>query len=100
MQSPEFTPTPSARVCIPPDSPTAISEARLSGTCGTDARDDLLGERNVITSPVVTVPIERLQTPRWPALVITLALLLTLLWTGTFVWLIYHMCRLLLSALF
>ena len=37
---------------------------------------------------------------RWPALVITLALLLTLLWTGTFVWLIYHMCRLLLSALF
>jgi hypothetical protein len=54
----------------------------------------------VITSPVVIVPIERPHAPRWPALVISLALLLTLLWTGTLVWLIYQMCRLLLPALF
>jgi len=100
MQSPELTPTPSARIFIPPGSPAAISEARISGACGTDARDHPRGERNVTTSPVVIAPIERLKAPRWPALVITLALLLTLLWTGTFVWLIYQMCRLLLSALF
>jgi len=62
------------------------------------ARDDLLGERSVTTLPVV--PIERPQRPRWPAFVIALALLLTLLWSGTFVWLAYRACQLLLFALF
>ena len=61
------------------------------------ARYDLLGESSVITLPSVIVPIERLQRPLWPAFVIALALLLTLLWSGTVVWFIY---RMLLSALF
>jgi hypothetical protein len=100
MQSAELTPIPSARVYIPPDSLTATSESGLSGASAMDARDDLLGETNVTTLPVVIVPIERLPGPRWPAFVITLALLLTLLWSVTFVWLIYRTGRLLLSALF
>src|SRR5262245_56122877 len=99
MQSP-LTPVPSTKVFLPPNLPTSISKSRLSGACGTRARDDLLGERSVTTSPVVIVPIERLQRPRWPAFVIALALLLTLLWSGTFVWLVYRTCQLLLSALF
>ena len=61
------------------------------------ARHNLLGESSVITLPSVIVPIERLQRPLWPAFVIALALLLTLLWSGTVVWFIY---RMLLSALF
>jgi hypothetical protein len=96
MQSPELTPTPSAKVFLPPDPPTTTSELQLSDACETGARDYLLGERSVTTSPVVIVPIERLQRPRWPAFVIALALLLSLLWSGTLVWLSY---RLLLSAL-
>src|SRR5215467_5675752 len=97
MQSPEqFSPTPSAKVFLPPDSLTAISESRLPGADQMGARDDLLGERSVTTSPVVIVPIERPQRSRWPAFVIALALLLSLLWSGTLVWLSY---RLMLSAL-
>jgi alpha-D-ribose 1-methylphosphonate 5-triphosphate synthase subunit PhnH len=61
------------------------------------ARHDLLGKSSVTTLPGVIVPIERLQRPLWPAFVIALALLLTLLWSGTVVWFIY---RILLSALF
>jgi alpha-D-ribose 1-methylphosphonate 5-triphosphate synthase subunit PhnH len=61
------------------------------------ARHDLLGKSSVTTLPGVVVPIERLQRPLWPAFVIALALLLTLLWSGTVVWFIY---RILLSALF
>jgi hypothetical protein len=95
MQSPELTPSPSAKVFLPPDPPTT-SELQLSEACETGARDYLLGDRSVTTSPVVIVPIERLQRPRWPAFVIALALLLSLLWSGTLVWLSY---RLLLSAL-
>ena len=53
------------------------------------ARHNLLGESSVITLPSVIVPIERLQRPLWPAFVIALALLLTLLWSGTVVWFIY-----------
>jgi hypothetical protein len=96
MQSLELTPTPSATVFPPPDPPTATSELQLSEACETGARDYLLGERSVTTSPVVIVPIERRQRPRWPAFVIALALLLSLLWSGTLVWLSY---RLMLSAL-
>jgi hypothetical protein len=96
MQSLEVTPTPSAKVFLPPDPPTVISESPLSEACEMGARDDLLGERSVTTSPVVIVPIERLQRPRWPAFVIALGLLLSLLWSGTLVWLSY---QLLLSAL-
>lgn len=96
MQSSELTPTPSAKVFPPPDPLTAISESRLSRACEMGARDDLLGERSVTTSPVVIVPIERPQRPPWPAFVIALALVLTLLWSGTLVWLSY---QLLLSAL-
>ena len=98
MQSPELPPPPSATVILPPDPPTAISESRLSRACVIVARDDLLGERSV--TAVVIVPIERPQPPGWPAFVIALALLLTLLWSGTVVWLIYRSGRLLLSALF
>jgi hypothetical protein len=61
------------------------------------ARHNLLGESSVITLPSVIVPIERLQRPLWPAFVIALALLLTLLWSGTVVWFIYSI---LLSVLF
>ena len=61
------------------------------------ARYDLLDESSVTTLPSVIVPIERLQRPLWPAFVIALALLVTLLWSGTVVWFIYNM---LLSALF
>jgi alpha-D-ribose 1-methylphosphonate 5-triphosphate synthase subunit PhnH len=61
------------------------------------ARYDLLDESSVTTLPSVIVPIERLQRPLWPAFVIALALLLTLLWSGTVVWFIYSI---LLSALF
>jgi hypothetical protein len=57
------------------------------------ARFDLLGESRVTTLPSVIV----LQRPLWPAFVIALALLVTLLWSGTVVWFIYSM---LLSALF
>jgi len=96
MQSPEVTPTPSVRVFIPPDSPTAISESRLSGV---SARNPLVGEKSVTTLPVAIVPIEPLQRPRWPAFVFALALLLTVLWCGTLVWLTYRTGRLLLSAL-
>jgi hypothetical protein len=96
MQSLELTPTPSAKVFLPPDPPTVISESPLSEAGEMCARDDLLGERSVTTSPVVLVPIERRQRPRWPAFVIALALLLSLLWSGTLVWLSY---QLLLSAL-
>jgi alpha-D-ribose 1-methylphosphonate 5-triphosphate synthase subunit PhnH len=53
------------------------------------ARYHLLGESSVTTLPSVIVPIERLQRPLWPAFVIALALLLTLLWSGTVVWFIY-----------
>jgi hypothetical protein len=96
MQSPELTPTPSAKVFLPPDPPTTTSELQLSEACEkTGARDDLLGERSVTASPVVIVPLERPQGPRWPAFVIALALLLSLLWSAALVWLIY----LLLSAL-
>jgi hypothetical protein len=98
MQSPEqLTPSPSAKVFhLPPDPLTAISESGLSGAYEMGARDDLLGEKSVTTSPVVIVPIERPQRRRWPAFVIALALVLTLLWSGTLVWLSY---RLMLSAL-
>ena len=97
MQSPEqLTPAPLAKVFLPSDLLTAISESRLSRACEMGARDDLLGERSVTTSPLVLVPIERPQRSRWLAFVITLALLLTLLWSGTLVWLSY---QLLLSAL-
>jgi hypothetical protein len=96
MQSPELTPSPSATVFIPPDAPTDISESRLSGACGIGTRDDLLVERSVTTSPVVVVPIEPLQGPMGPAFMIAIAVLLTLLLSGTLVWLIY----LVLSALF
>ena len=95
MQSLELTPTPSAKVFLPPDPPTTTSELQFSEVCETGARDDLLGERSVATSPVVIGPIERLQRLRWPAFLIALALL-SLLWSGTLVWLSY---RLLLSAL-
>ena len=61
------------------------------------ARYHLLGESSVTTLPSVIVPIERLQRPLWPAFVIALALLLTLLWSGTVVWFIYSI---LLSVLF
>jgi hypothetical protein len=61
------------------------------------ARQDLLGKSSVTTLPSVIVPIERLHRPLWPVFVIALALLLTLLWSGTVVWFIY---RILLSALF
>jgi alpha-D-ribose 1-methylphosphonate 5-triphosphate synthase subunit PhnH len=61
------------------------------------ARHDLLGKSSVTTLPGVIVPIEGLQRPLWPAFVIAVALLLTLLWSGTVVWFIY---RVLLSALF
>jgi hypothetical protein len=88
MQSPEVTPTPSARVFIPPDS--------LSGA---SARNTLFGEKSVPTLPVATVPVEPLQRPRWPAFVFALALLLTVLWSGTLLWLTYRTGRLLLSAL-
>jgi hypothetical protein len=98
MQSPELTPTPSAKLFIPPDSPTAISALRLSGVMG--ARDDLLDERSLTTLTVVVGPIPPLQRPLWPAFVIGLALLLALVWSGTLVWLIYRTCRLLLSTLF
>jgi hypothetical protein len=96
MQSPELTPILSAKVFLPPDPPTTTSESQLSEACETGARDDLLGERSVTTSPIVIVPIERLQRPRWPCFVIALALLLSLLWSAALVWLSY---RLLLSAL-
>ena len=96
MQSLELTPTPSAKVFLPPDPPTVISESPLSEACEMGARDDLLGERNVTTSPVVILPIERPQRSRWPAFVIALAFALTLLWGGALVWLSY---QLLLSAL-
>ena len=96
MQSPELTPTPSAKIFPPPDPPATTYELQLSEACETGARDDLLGERSVTTSPVVIVPIEQLQRPRWPAFVIALALLLSLLCSGTLVWLSY---RLMLSAL-
>ena len=61
------------------------------------ARHDLLGESSVTTLPSIIVPIEGLQRPLWPAFVIALALLLTLLWSGIVVWFVY---RVLLSALF
>jgi hypothetical protein len=61
------------------------------------ARYDLLGKSSVTTLPNVIVPIEVLQRPLWPAFVIALALLLTLLWSGTLVWFVYSI---LLSALF
>lgn len=61
------------------------------------ARYDLLDESSVTTLPGVIVPVEGLQRPLWPAFVIALALLLTLLWSGTVVWFIYSI---LLSALF
>jgi len=61
------------------------------------ARYDLLVESSVTTLPSVIVPTERLQRPLWPAFVIALALLVTLLWSGTVVWFI---CSMLLSALF
>ena len=61
------------------------------------ARHNLLGKSGVTTLPSVVVPIEGLQRPLWPAFVIALALLLTLLWSGTLVWLVYSV---LLSALF
>jgi len=61
------------------------------------ARHDLLGKSSVTTLHGVIVPIERLQRPLWPAFVIALALLLTLLWSGTVVWFIYSI---LLSVLF
>ena len=61
------------------------------------ARYHLLGESSVTALPSVIVPIERLQRPLWPAFVIALALLLTLLWSGTVVWFIYSI---LLSVLF
>src|SRR5215510_10572594 len=99
MESPELTPIPSARVFIPPDPPTVISESRLSGASVTGARDDLIGERSVTTPPVVIVRTQPRQSPLWPAFAIALALLLTLLWSGTLVWLIYRTCWLLLSAL-
>jgi hypothetical protein len=60
------------------------------------ARQDLLGKSSVTTLPSVIVPIEALQRPLWPAFVIALALLLTLLWSGTLVWFVYSV----LSALF
>jgi hypothetical protein len=97
MQSPELTPSPSTKV-LPPNLPTSFSESRISEACDMRARDDVLGESSVTTLPVA--PIERLQRPRWPAFVIALALLLTLLWSGTLVWLAYRTCQLLLSALF
>src|SRR5262249_49139627 len=96
MQSPELTPTPSAKLIIPPDSKVAISESRLSGARVISDRDDLLDERSVTTLPDVIVPIWQPQNPRWPLCVIALALLLSLLWSGTLVWISY---RLLLSAL-
>jgi hypothetical protein len=58
-----------------------------------------MSESSVTTLPVVIVPSERLQRPLWPAFVIALALLVTLLWSGTIVWLIYRMGALLLDAL-
>jgi alpha-D-ribose 1-methylphosphonate 5-triphosphate synthase subunit PhnH len=61
------------------------------------ARYDLLGQSSATTLPSVILPVERLQRPLWPAFVIALALLLTLLWSGTLVWLVYST---LLSALF
>jgi hypothetical protein len=61
------------------------------------ARYDLLSKSSVTTLPSVIVPGEGLQRPLWPVFVIALALLLTLLWSGTVVWLIYSI---LLSALF
>ena len=61
------------------------------------ARYDLLVESSATTLPSVIVPIEPLQRPLWPAFVIALALLVTLLWSGTVAWFIYNM---LLSALF
>jgi alpha-D-ribose 1-methylphosphonate 5-triphosphate synthase subunit PhnH len=61
------------------------------------ARYDFLGESSATTLPSVIVPIEGRQRPLWPAFVIALALLLTLLWSGTVVWFIYSV---LLSALF
>jgi hypothetical protein len=60
------------------------------------ARQDLLGKGSVTTLPSVIVPSEALQRPLWPAFVIVLALLLTLLWSGTLVWFVYT----LVSALF
>jgi alpha-D-ribose 1-methylphosphonate 5-triphosphate synthase subunit PhnH len=50
-----------------------------------------MSESSVTTLPVVIVPIERLQRPLWPAFVIALALLLTLLWSGTLVWIVYRL---------
>jgi hypothetical protein len=94
MQSPDLTPTPSASVFIPPDSPTDISESRLSGT---SALDDHLGARSLTTPPAVIARIEPLRRPLWPAFVIAVALLLSLLWSGTLVWLIYRMCHSVLS---
>jgi hypothetical protein len=61
------------------------------------AQYDLLGESSATTLPSVIVPVERRQRPLWPAFVIALALLLTLLWSGTVMWFVY---RVLLSALF
>jgi alpha-D-ribose 1-methylphosphonate 5-triphosphate synthase subunit PhnH len=60
------------------------------------ARHNLLGESGVTTLPGVVVHIERHERPLWPAFVIALALLLTLLWSGAVVWFLYS----LLSALF
>jgi len=46
-------------------------------------------ESSVTTLPAVIIPIERrLERPLWPMFVIALALLVTLLWSGTIVWLI------------
>jgi hypothetical protein len=60
-----------------------------------------MSESSVTTLPAVIVPIEqRLERPLWPVFVIALALLLTLLWSGTLVWLVYRMCGLLFDALF
>jgi hypothetical protein len=60
-----------------------------------------MSESSVTTLPVVIVPIERrLERPLWPMFVIALALLVTLLWSGTIVWLIYRMGALLLDELF
>ena len=61
------------------------------------ARYDLLGKSSMASLPGVIVPNEGLRRPLWPAFVIALALLLTLLWSGTVGWFIYSI---LLSALF
>ena len=57
-----------------------------------------MSESSATTLPAVIVPSERrLERPLWPAFVIALALLVTLLWSSAIVWLIYRMGALLLS---